>query len=63
MAVPAVKTIISAKSKRIIIKGNSQNFLRIFKNCQSSLKKLIVYVLIWVFNIVGRIYMFAYYHY
>jgi len=37
MAVPAVKTIIKAKSRSTTINGSSQNFLRTLRNCQSSL--------------------------
>jgi hypothetical protein len=42
IAVPAVKTIIKAKSSKIIISGNSQNFFLTLKNCQSSFKNSIL---------------------
>lgn len=41
IAVPAVNTIITAKNSSTIISGKSQNFLRTFRNCQSSFKKSI----------------------
>ena len=37
IAVPAVKTMITAKKRSTTINGNSQNFFLTFKNCQSSL--------------------------